>query len=232
MLDAYVANSANFQPWTSYGWGKRTKQPNPLLPRYEKRLREYEEEYKIKGLSAERNRYLREQIATLKREVADLKARSFLIAETDPFIVVPLYMLRYRDVDPYAPSIGDYAVVIHEDRVLPAIVGDAGPTFQAGEASLRMAKELNENAGIYSRPVSDLSVSYLVFPGSAESTKGPPDLEKWHERCSELLAGIGGLGEGVELHRWVDVFQKEVEPDPVDPGSVVGEEAAEAPSVP
>ncbi|MEM8953465.1 MAG: glycoside hydrolase family 75 protein [Verrucomicrobiota bacterium] len=229
-LDEYIANSANFQPWTSYGWAKRTKQPNPLLPRYEEKLREYEEEYKIRGLSADRNQYLRDSIARLKREVADLKGRSFLIAETDPFIVVPLYMLRYRDVDPFAPTVGDYAVVIHGDKVYPAIVGDAGPTFQAGEASLRMAKQLNENAGVYSRPVSDLTVSYLVFPGSAEETKGPPNLDIWYERCSELLDGLGGLGPDVSLHRWKDAFDVEAAVPaeaPSDPPSETGAEDGE-----
>ena len=156
---------------------------------------------------------LDEQGFLLKREVADLKARSFLIAEADPFIVVPLFMLRYRGIDAYAPTIGDYAVVLHGDRVFPAIVGDAGPTFQAGEASLRMAKEINEKAGVYSRPVSDLSVSYLVFPGSAESTKGPPDLEQWHERCQALLDGLGGLGPGVSLHHWEDTTKAAVAPE-------------------
>ena len=42
-----------------------------------------------------------------------------------------------------------------------------------------MAKELNSRATSYSRPVSDLAVTYLVFPGSAEKFK-EPDYAHWH----------------------------------------------------
>lgn len=229
VLDEYVSNSANFQPWTSYGWPKTTKQPNPLLPRYQDGLKEAEEEYAVKGLSAERNQQLRDRIDELKREIADLKARSFLIAEKDPFVVIPLFMLKYANVNPFAPKIGDYAVVIHKDKLYPAIAGDVGPSFQVGEASLRFAKELNEKAGVYSRPASDLKVTYLFFPGSAEEKKGPPDLDRWHERCSELLEGIGGVGEGAELHRWKDLFKKGPDPIPAAADAVSTSPAPEAP---
>jgi len=70
-----------------------------------------------------------------------------------------------------------------------------------GEASLRMAKQLNARATSYSRPVSDLTVTYLVFPGTADKF-GPPDYVKWHERCSDLLTEIGGVGPSTTLHQW------------------------------
>jgi hypothetical protein len=59
--------------------------------------------------------------------------------------------------------------------------------------------------------VSDLKVSYVVFPGSRNPERGPPDYKQWRERCEELLEEIGGLGEGYALHEWQDLLKK---PDP------------------
>jgi hypothetical protein len=151
----------------------------------------------------------------LKRGIQDLKARSYLIAEYDPFIVIPVNLLTASS-DPFAPKVGDYAVVIHGEKVYPCIVGDGGPTFKVGEASLRMARELNKSASPYSRPVSDLTVSYVVFPGSREKKAGPPDYEVWRQKCHELLLEIGGLGNGYQLHQWTDLLPK-TEPQPVTP---------------
>ena len=201
----YISMSPHYQPFTSYGWAKRTDQPNPLLSRWEEKLKEYEEEFAIEGLSIERNRFLRSKIEEYEREIADMKARSYLIAEADPFIVLPLSFLGREDETDWAPAIGDYAVVVYGDELYPAIAGDAGPSWKFGEASLRIAKHLNENASPYNRPVSDLEVTYLIFPDSADEEKGPPDLEAWHAKCGELLADLGGLGEGYELHQWKDL---------------------------
>lgn len=205
-LDDYISMSDYYQPFTSYGWPKKTKTPNPLLARWEGKLKEYEKEFAIKGLSIERNRYLRSQIEIYKPGVADLKARSFLIAEVDPFFVLPLSFLGRSDETEFAPSIGDYGVIVYGDKLYPAIAGDAGPSWKFGEASLRMAKEINEKATPYNRPVSDLHVTYLIFPGSADEKKGPPDLKRWRDRCEELLAGVGGLSEGFALHEWKDLI--------------------------
>ncbi len=207
-LDEYISMSANYQPFTSYGWAKKTKTPNPLLAARVTKLKKYQAEFKIKGLSIEKNRFLKYNIELLKREIADLKGRSFLIAEADPFIVIPVSMIGHTKENAFGPSYGDYAVVIYQDKVYPAIVGDGGPAFQMGEASLRMAKQLNPKATPYSRPVSDLKVTYLVFPGSKEAKRDAPDLVKWHQRCSDLLGKIGGLGEGYQLHQWEDLIAK------------------------
>ena len=144
----------------------------------------------------------------LEAGIADMKIASFLIADYDPFIVVPINILADRR-DPYAPNIGDFAVVVHERTAYPAIVGDAGPSFKVGEASLRMAREINASATPYSRPVSDLTVTYLVFPRSADDPKRAPDYSHWRKRCGELVDKIGGLGEGVELHEWKDLLPAE-----------------------
>ncbi len=210
-LDNYISMSQFYQPFTSYGWGKRTSTPNPLLARWEENLDKYEDRFAIKGLSIEENRYLREQISTLTREISDMKARSYLIAEADPFIVISLAFLGRRDQTDFGPLIGDYAVVIHEDKLYPAIVGDAGPTWKSGEASLRIAREINKNASPYSRPVSDLTVTYLVFPNSREEVNSPPDLQRWHDNCRAYLDQIGGIGEGYALHQWEDLIPIKLE---------------------
>lgn len=227
-LDDYITMSQYYQPFTSYGWTKRTSTPNPLLARWEENLAKYEEEFKIKGLSIERNRYLRSQIETLGPEIEDMKARSYLIAEADPFFVLPLSFLGYRDETPFAPSIGDYGVIVHEGKLYPAIAGDAGPSWKFGEASLRIAKEISEKASPYNRPVSDLTVTYLIFPGSADETRGPPDLEKWHARCSELMEEIGGIGEGYSLHEWEDLIaKKKAEQEAAEKAAAEAEKPAE-----
>lgn len=199
-----IVNSTHYQPFTSYGWKKRTTAPNPMAAGWEKRVANGQKELADQSTPAERKAWLRDRIDYLKRGIADLKSRSFLIAEYDPFIVIPVSMLTSSD--PFTPKVGDYAVVVHGGKIYPSIVGDGGPTFKVGEASLRMALEINPNASPYSRPVSDLKVSYLVFPGSRDPEKGPPDYEKWRQRCDELLAGVGGIGEGYKLHGWKDLL--------------------------
>ena len=98
-------------------------------------------------------------------------------------------------------------------RSHPSIVGDGGPTFKVGEASLRVARELNANASPYSRPVSDLKVSYVVFPGSRDSERKAPNYERWRKRCHELLQEIGG--SSTSLHAWQDTLPQV--PPPITP---------------
>lgn len=210
MPDAIV-NSTHYQPFTSYGWPKRTKTPNPMVAGWELRIGNANKELADRSTTLDRRAWLKDRIQMLKRGISDLKARSYLIADYDPFMVIPVNLLTDRS-DPFAPKVGDYAVVIYGEKVYPCIVGDGGPTFKVGEASLRMAKEINSNASPYSRPVSDLTVTYVVFPGSREERKGPPDYELWEKRCNELLAEIGGLGSGYTLHQWEDLLAKPEEP--------------------
>lgn len=200
-----IVNSANYQPFTSYGWPKKTKTPNPMIAGWERRIQNGTEELNATVTTADRKVWLKERIAMLKRGIEDLKARSYLIAEYDPFIVIPVNLLTAR-LDTFAPKVGDYAVVIHDEKIFPCIVGDGGPTFKVGEASLRMAKEINKNASPYSSPVSDLTVSYVVFPGSRESKNGPPDYAVWRQKCHDLLQEVGGLGNGYVLHQWTDLL--------------------------
>jgi hypothetical protein len=207
-----IVNSTHYQPYTSYGWPKKTTTPNPMIAGFEKRIANANKELAASDTTADRKTWLRNRIAELKRGVADMKSRSFLIAEYDPFIVIPISLLGARE--PFSPKVGDYAVVVHGDKLYPAIVGDGGPTFKVGEASLRMAKQINPRASSYSRPESDLVVTYLVFPGSREETREPPDYEKWRIRCEELIRECGGLGEGVALHRWENLLPNLTPPVP------------------
>ena len=131
------ATSTTFQPQTSYRWPKLTERPNPFLPVYESKLASLKQELSLKGLSIERNRELRRSIDETNRVINDLRTRSFLISEADPSIVVPGFMLA-DDNNPFSPSIGDYAAVIYDGKIYPAIVGDAGPSSKMGEASARI----------------------------------------------------------------------------------------------
>jgi hypothetical protein len=209
-----IVNSPHYQPFTSYGWPKKSETPNPIVAGWEKRITAAQKELALPATTAARKTWLRERMQMLKLGIDDMKARSFLIADYDPFIVIPTSILLSND--PFAPKVGDYAVVVFGKKIYPAIVGDGGPTFKVGEASLRMAREINPKASPYSRPVSDLKVSYLVFPGSREAERVPPDYEKWRQRCHELLGEIGGLGEGYQLHQWQDLLPKPT-PPPVPP---------------
>jgi hypothetical protein len=207
-LDEYIYLSDYYQPFTSYAWAKTTKNPNPLLAKWEERLKKAQDEFAVKGLSSARNRELSAIISQLKLEIGELRNRSSLIAEKDPFIVISLLFRGYGDQNKFSPQIGDYAAVIHEGKIYPAICGDYGPSFKMGEASLLMAKTINPKATPYIRPESDLKVTYLIFPGTAEKERAAPDLVKWKEKCLTLLDEVGGIGTGYALHTWEDPFKK------------------------
>lgn len=192
-----IVNSAYYQPFTSYGWPKTGTVENPMIAGWKKRL----EKAKERGDA--------DEVKRLETGIADLKRRSFLIAEYDPFIVIPIDILGDRE-SAWGPNVGDYVAVIYAEKIYPAIVGDGGPTFKVGEASLRLAKEINSRADPYSRPVSDVSVTYLIFPRSSDETWKAPDYESWRLETAKLIEEIGGLGEGYQLHQWEDLLpQKE-----------------------
>lgn len=177
-----VKNSDHYQPMTSYRWRKRGTNPNPLLPHWEERVAKLSKDKKANAADLQYARNV----------VHDLKKYSFLLAEYDSFIVVPL-TFKSGNNDAYRPQLGDYAAVVVGDRVFPAIVGDFGPRFKAGEASLRLARLINPKATPYARPVSELGVSYLIFPGTRETENGPIDYNRLNTRVQELLQEMGGL---------------------------------------
>jgi hypothetical protein len=198
----------NFKPFTSFKWAKKTAAPNPYLAGTEERLKRAEDEFAAKTTAPERNRDLRNAITQLRAEVATLKKFSFLIGTTDPYIVIPGAFTHGHD----AAKTGDYALVIFGDGIYPAIVGDIGPNDKVGEASFRIAKQINPQATPYNRPVSDLKVTYLIFPGTADPQFGPPDLEKLQATCQKLVDEIGG--STVPLHHWENIIPPPPTPTP------------------
>ena len=225
-LPAGSGTSTNFKPATSYRWPKKSQIPNAYLGPAEERLKRYETEHAAKGTTAERKRDLKSGIASTRDEIEMLKRYSFLIGATDPFIVLPIGLGKAD-----GGKVGDYALVIYGDRIFPALVGDVGPADKAGEASLRIAKEISGMASPYNRPVSELKVTYLVFPGTAETPFGPPDLEKIQERCEALVKEIGGAG--VPLHRWENIIPPLPSPTPTPtPSPTTSPSASGTPAAP
>lgn len=225
-LPAGSGISPNFQPFTSYRWAKKTQNPSAYLPLLEEKAKRFEAEAAQKTTSSERKRELKGALAQTRDEIGTLKTFSFLIGTTDPFIVIPAGFTRTDGA-----KVGDYAVVISGDVIYPAIVGDIGPNDKAGEASLRIAKEISAVATANYRPVSDLKVTYLIFPGSADTPFGPPDLDKINARCEALVNEIGGAGK--PLHKWVNTIPPPPTPTPTPcptPTSTASPSPSESPA--
>ena len=206
--------SGTFQPFTSYRWPKVSAKPNPFLAIWEKRLKETEKELTVPNLVPARQKELQDTRNSLKNEIAQLKKSSFLVGSVDPFVVLPLPVVSRKEGQP-AAKIGDYCVVIHGGRLFPAVVGDAGPSIKSGEGSLRLCREISSKATLASRAESDLKVTYLVFPNTADPERSAPALEKWWIQCDLLLGEIGGYRG--ELTYWEDLTKPKPAPPPWDP---------------
>ncbi|MEI8293462.1 MAG: glycoside hydrolase family 75 protein [bacterium] len=205
------SSSIFFLPQTSYRWPKQTDRPNPMLAVEEKKLAEYRAEKLKPDVKPARLTQINEGIDLATRRVHDLKKWSFLVSSVDPFIVLPGFIMRDHN-GPFVPKIGDYAIVIHAGRAYPAIVGDSGPSQKVGEASLRLCREVSQRSSNIIRATSDLNVTYLVFPGSADETPAQPDLGKWREKCTQLAEELGGLK--VPLHDWPNLVPPWPTPTP------------------
>ena len=198
--------SPTFKPFTSFRWGKKSNRPNPHLPGIEDRLRRVELEQRT--ATPERKRDLKNAATELRDEIGAMKKYSYLIGTYDPFIVVPASFTKGSD----AAHVGDYAVVIAGSTIYPAMVGDVGPNDRVGEASLRIAKEVNGLSNPNNRPISELKATYVVFNGTADSSWGSLDLEKLQARCEALVKEIGGAS--VPLHHWVNTVPPLPTPTP------------------
>ncbi len=221
-----TGNSRTFQPFTSYHWPKRTKNPNPVEPVWQKRIADNDAKIaKPETPDAEKQR-LRSDNNRLRLELRDLQAHSYLSGAFDPFIVLPTTMFG-RNRSGFVPRIGDYCIVVVGDALYPAILGDAGPTTKIGEASLRICRQIRPGSNGVNRAISDLKVTYLVFTGTAEKTATPPDYVQWRTRCEELLKDFGGYTG--ELFNWPDITRLAV-PEP--PAAAPAGAPAAVPAVP
>ncbi len=205
-------SSVTFAPFTSYKWAKKTTQENSFIVPRTARLHQVEQDLSMPGISSTRQQQLKNTRAALKSEISDLQKYSYLLGGEDPYIVLPGSMF-HRRFGAFAPSVGDYCVVIYENMLFPAIVGDVGPNDLVGEASLRICRQINVRADANNRPVNDLKATYLIFPGSADKPFDVPDLDKWHARCDALLKELGGY-QGT-LMAWEDLTKPK--PPPATP---------------
>ena len=213
--DYNLARSSDwFLPETAFSWHKSGGPENPFLNYYPdtlKKLQELRTQLEAKA-KADPGVVWRELIKTTDAQIyrvrerglhdytkRNLRNRRFLLADRDPFVVLPVPWINKSAA--WSPKMGDYAAVIYGDKIYPAILGDAGPTYKVGEASLFLARQLNPKADGKTRAVSDLTVTYLFFPKSSSGMR-EPDLEAWQKKVASLLKEIGGLGEGVSLHQW------------------------------
>lgn len=112
---------------------------------------------------------------------------AFLDSDVYPFIVIPIAgpkAHRAEFKEKTGIKAGDFAVVIYDGNVVPAIVGDGGPFNKIGEASNAVFAAVgkdrcrNKDAGGHCTKYKDASVEsgvlYFVFPGTA-STSITPD---------------------------------------------------------
>jgi hypothetical protein len=213
----------NFQPFTSYRWPKKTDIPSQFLAAREEKLKQLSAEFGAKTTTPERKKVLKDQIDELQRGIDDLKKYSFLVSKLDPFVVLPGFMLRQTN-HPYSPKLGDYVVVLFKGKLYPALLGDVGPSYKIGEASMRICSELDPRSNAYNRPSSNLDITYIVFPGSGEVPVGPPDLKRLHDRCATLLNEVGGYTG--DLWMWEDLLAK----PPPSPAPTIAASVASSPS--
>lgn len=211
-----------FRPQTSFRWPRQTDRPNQFLQATEDRLAEVRAQLADPATSAEEKTRLRRSEATLVDRLAELRRWSFLISDADPSIVLPGFMFRMEE-GPFRVAVGDYALVIYDGVVYPAIVGDAGPSFKMGEASMRICQEIEPRTSAARRAVSNIRVQYVVFPGTSTlEGRVPPDLEVWNRRGRELWTELGGDPAAVKeweniVPPWPEEVEPESTPDPENP---------------
>ena len=216
--EARVSNS--FLPYTKHGWPNSASTPkNPFLDYYPDLLEELETLKNEISVKAKRDKGvvwrkllvdIEKQIQYAKRKGPGTKPydwiddRRYPLATEDPFIVLPDGW--FRKSSKWKPQPGNFAAAIHKGKIYPAILGDSGPEHKVGEASIKLAKMIHPDASGKKRAAEDLTVSYLVFPGTSSSPYPPSNdgghLELWMEEVRKLLGKIGGISDPSVLHKW------------------------------
>ncbi|HSI15667.1 MAG TPA: glycoside hydrolase family 75 protein [Chthoniobacter sp.] len=220
--------SPTFQPFTSYRWARKTTNTSSFVAPREVKIKNYESELSNGSPGAQRRENLKQAIGELRTEISDLKKYSFLIGAEDPFIVLPGSLFG-KNKGAFAPSVGDYCVVAYQKNLYPAVVGDVGPSNLIGEASLRICKEVSAKSNSENRPISDLKVTYIVFPGTAEKYD-TPDLAHWRDRCDKLLGEMGGFSGN--LFTWEDRTKPKATPAPATPAPATPAPGTPVPGTP
>ena len=203
--------SSTYQPQTNYRWEKKSDRPNICLRDEVSQLALTEAELGSGTMTPKERVTLEARRDAAKATIAELKRWSFLAGTSDPFIVLPSFMVG-KSAD--QPGIGDYAVVIAKGTLYPAILGDLGPNSKIGEASLRICREIFPESGADRRPISRPQVVYLVFPGTAEKPFTAPDYAHWSERCHQLWKEFGG-SDTASWHEWSSLEKPWPTPTPM-----------------
>ncbi|MBX9742818.1 MAG: glycoside hydrolase family 75 protein [Chthoniobacterales bacterium] len=196
--------SSCYQPQTNYRWPKASPHPNPNVTDIEAQVALWKQELLNPAITPEQKNKLEQQIAQAATTLEELKRWSFLIGSADPFIVLPKFMFDKKE---HGLEIGDYAIVLYQGILYPAIVGDIGPSSKIGEASLRLCRAIDPRSGADHRPVSSPHVSYFLFPKSGEKPWKTPDYPHWRERCYELWKNLGG-NTTFPWHEWTKIEQE------------------------
>ena len=217
--------SRSFLPMLSYRWDQPAGVTHPLIPYFKNTvhhltqyqaevhaglekgtyplwqrsiMRQVEEACELEATKL-RETFIRRASGRIPGNVRDMQSSSSLLGTYDPFIVIPSNWFgdSNREV-----KIGDYAVVIVNQKVYPAIVADAGPTAQCGEASLKICREIEpKSSGIF-RAVNGPKATYLVFTHSATGSPGPLNTDALRKTIDTLLSEIGSVGAPEIMHAW------------------------------
>ncbi|NRB76947.1 MAG: hypothetical protein HRU46_21510 [Verrucomicrobiales bacterium] len=208
----FARGSNSFLPITKYGWYKGSEPKNPFIDYYPEALKELQEVRAdlAKRAEADKGVIWRRMLETCDEQIQVMKGRGngssiqswmknsrYLLATEDPFVVLPMSWFK----DANTPGTGDLCAVVYKNRIYPAILGDSGPDTKVGEASIKLAKQLNSEASGTNRAINSVGVTYLFFPGSKLSS-GNLDYAEWRERVVELLGEIGGVSSANVVHTW------------------------------
>jgi Fungal chitosanase of glycosyl hydrolase group 75 len=202
--------SPTWQPQTNYRWAKTGHRPNPALKSTEERVALLEAELGNGTLTPDNRSSLGRDLEEARATAAELKRWDFLVGPADPFIVLPSFMVGKT---PGQPGIGDYAVVVCRGKLYPAILGDMGPGSKIGEASLRLCRAIDADAGADKRPVNRPVATYIVFPGTADKPFQAPDYDRWSARCRDLWKQLGG-SENAVWQEWTSLEKPWPTPTP------------------
>ncbi|MEU8651465.1 glycoside hydrolase family 75 protein [Streptomyces sp. NPDC048737] len=116
-----------------------------------------------------------------------------LSAESLPFIVVPGVSALWNHRD-HGVRGGSVAAVVHDDRVLYAVVGDAGPPEVIGEASYAAAEALGVDPDPRVGGVAS-GVTYIVFEDSrATPIESPAAAAEAGERLARTFVARTAAG--------------------------------------